>query len=48
MRRLVLMFALMIYAAVSTSAQDSFRWIDFHPSDSVTNHDTGRDEDIIV
>jgi hypothetical protein len=44
MRRLFLMFALMICAAVSASAQESFRWVDFHPDGSAES----KDQDIIV
>src|ERR1700679_3798529 len=44
MRRLVLIFALMICAAVSASAQESFRWVDFHPDGSAES----KDQDIIL
>ncbi|WP_157439634.1 hypothetical protein [Terracidiphilus gabretensis] len=44
MRRWVLMFALMICAAMSTSAQESFRWVDFHPDGSGVS----KDQDIVV
>ena len=44
MRRWVLVFALMICAAMSASAQDSFRWVDFHPD----TPGAGKDQDVVV
>ena len=44
MRRLVLIFALMICGAIGTSAQESFRWVDFHPDGTGES----KDHDIIL
>ena len=44
MRRLGLMVAAVLCSAVSASAQDSFRWVDFHPDSSGES----KDQDIII